>query len=580
MWYIAQTVRVFSRTKNKMTKISALLVSDFNGESFTGYLNNDTRAPQIACQMAPFGQVVQSLADETLPCWRETPDLVLVWTTPERQLPSFRAAIDNPLCQPELLMAEVDEFCRLIQQAAGRVRTIFVTSWVMSSANRGLGLIDLKQNSGCAHMLLRANLRLVENLKGLTNVYVLNAQRWLELAGAARAYDSTLWYMGKVGFGLDVQKQAVHDVKAALQALTGMTRKLIVLDLDDTLWGGIIGDVGLEGLRLGGHDPVGEALVDLQRYLKALKNRGILLGIVSKNEENLALQAISQHPEMVLRVEDFAGWRINWKDKADNLLDLVKELNVGLQSVVFIDDNPAERFRIQKAFPEVLVPEWPKDKLRYPAALQALDCFDLPAITPEDAARSDHFLAERLRKAVQTESASVSDWLQGLDTTVTVEPLSLAHLPRATQLLNKTNQMNLSTRRMTESEFWAWSQNNDNRVWTFRVSDRFGDAGLIGIVGLQQNGTTATMVDFVLSCRVMGRRIEETMVHVAAHKAKQLGLNCLCATYRPTPRNQPCVEFLEKRSAFRRQNADEPYSLSLDNPPPLPDCIKLIDGSK
>jgi FkbH-like protein len=133
---------------------------------------------------------------------------------------------------------------------------------------------------------------------------------------------------------------------------------------------------------------------------------------------------------------------------------------------------------------------------------------------------------------------------------------------------------------MTESEFWAWSQNNDNRVWTFRVSDRFGDAGLIGIVGLQQKGTTATMVDFVLSCRVMGRRIEETMVHVAAHKAKQLGLNCLCATYRPTPRNQPCVEFLEKRSAFRRQNADEPYSLSLDNPPPLPDCIKLIDGSK
>src|SRR5207249_4608997 len=188
-----------------------------------------------------------------------------------------------------------------------------------------------------------------------------------------------------------VLQEAARDIKGAVQAIRGESRKLLVLDLDDTLWGGSVGEIGWQNIKLGGHDAVGEAYVDFQRVLKSLLNRGNLLAIVSKNQESVALAALENHPEMVLRPGDFAGWRINWRDKAENIVELVSELNVGLQSVVFIDDNPAERALVAEALPEVLVPQWPESPLLYSAALHDLRCFDRPCLTDEDLTRSQMY---------------------------------------------------------------------------------------------------------------------------------------------------------------------------------------------
>jgi FkbH-like protein len=354
----------------------------------------------------------------------------------------------------------------------------------------------------------------------------------------------------------------------------------LVLDLDDTLWGGIVGDQGWQNLKLGGHDSQGEAFVDFQRLVKDLTRRGVVLGICSKNEESVALEAIRQHPQMVLREQDFVGWRINWRDKAQNIAELAAELNLGLQSVVFIDDNPVERARVREALPEVLVPEWPEDKLLYPSAFLQLRCFDAPAVSREDAERTKMYAEERQRESAKAQVGSVEDWLKGLQMQVTVEPLSASNLARTAQLLNKTNQMNLSTRRLTEGELQAWAQQPRRQLWALSVRDKFGDAGLTGIVSMEAEGDVCAVVDFVLSCRVMGRRVEETMVHLAVAHAQRHGLSKVRAKLMPTAKNKPCLDFWKQQSRFSAGAEDELF-WDAKAAYPAPDCIALrIEGSK
>jgi FkbH-like protein len=355
-------------------------------------------------------------------------------------------------------------------------------------------------------------------------------------------------------------------------------RKLVVLDLDDTLWGGIVGDVGWEDLQLGGHHPLGEAFAAFQRALKALTRRGIILGIVSKNTEAIALEAIDRHPEMILRRDDFAGWRINWEDKTKNLCELTAELKLGLDSVVFIDDNPAERARVREALPSVFVPDWPTDKLLYEKALVELTCFDTPALSEEDRARTRMYVSERQRNEMKNAIPSVEDFLTSLGLRVTIDCLRRENLARATQLLNKTNQMNLTTRRVTEAQLLAWAEEAGHHVFVFRVADRFDDYGLTGLASLAATGRRGEIVDFVLSCRVMGRGVEQTMLHRLVACGRALGLEELTATPIPTDRNAPCARFFAESSGFAAAGAA--YRWDLDDPYPVPAYIAIerLDG--
>lgn len=361
---------------------------------------------------------------------------------------------------------------------------------------------------------------------------------------------------------------------SALRAVRGGSRKLIVVDLDDTLWGGILGDAGWEGLALGGHDPIGEAHQDFQRALKALASRGILLAIASKNDEAVALEAIREHPEMVLRERDFGAWRIDWNDKASNIAAIAEELNLGLQHVVFLDDNPAERGRVRESLPEVLVPEWPKDPQQYVTALATLGCFDTPAITAEDRARGAMYVAERDRQAARRSLPTVGEWLATLELRVSIERLRPATLSRATQLLNKTNQMNLSGRRLTESELDAWASQPEHALWTVAVADRFGDAGLTGLIGVRVNGARAVLEDFVLSCRVFGRQVEEVMLHVATDHAARANAGSFEAVLMPTAKNKPTLEFFAERSGMILDGENTFRSTNV-TPLPLPAHVTL-----
>lgn len=527
-----------------------LLVSDFNQDLVARFLAVDRQSPLLSVETAPYGQVFQTLSAE-----RPGSDAtnLFIWTRPEGIAPAFAALRGGEDVSIEDLLGEVDIFSNAVKSAAQQFRTILVASWTRSESGRGFGLLDWSAG-GQARALARMNLRLAEHLEGSSNVRVLDSQHWLDVAHPPR--DARYWYTMKFPFTDFVARAAALDVKATIRAFAGQSRKLIVSDLDGTLWGGIIGETGWQGIRLGGHDAIGEAYVDFQRALKTLSRRGIALGVVSKNTEAVALEAFDHHPEMILRRSDLAGWRINWRDKAENLVELVRELNLGLHSVVFIDDKAIERGRIAEALPEVLVPEWPNDVFRFADTLRELDYFDQPSLTAEDRSRSTMYASQRERTESQQVAGSIEEWLSGLGVRASVEAVRAENLSRATQLANKTNQMNLKTRRFVGSEFMHWlSEAQGRQALTIRVTDRFGDVGLTGLISWEPAGDALEIIDFVLSCRAMGRQIENVMVHLAVEAARKRGSSRVIACFTPTVRNGPCREFWA-RSGFDEREAN------------------------
>jgi FkbH-like protein len=553
---------------------TCVLVSDFNLQNFAGYVANDPEFPGIKPISTPFGQPVAILLNRELSCWRNTPDVALIWTRPQSVVSVFNALLRYEAVPLQRVLQQVDEYSSMLINMSQWVRYAFVPSWVLPSYRSVFGILDMQREIGLTNTIMQMNLRLADNLARAANIYVLNTHNWIVQAGM-QAFSPKLWYLGKIPFGNEVFKAAARDMKAALHGMLGYARKLIIVDLDDTLWGGIVGDAGWENLVLGGHHHLGEAYVDFQQALKSMQNRGILLAIVSKNEEQTALEAIRKHPEMVLKLEDFAGWRINWQDKVENIIDLMTELNLGPQSAVFIDDNPVERARVKESLPEVLVPDWPADPLLYPATLLNLRCFELPSLSREDLARTTMYLSENKRRELKKTVGTLEEWLTRLAIRVQIEKLHPANLQRATQLLNKTNQMNLSTRRMSEAELMAWAEQEHHRLWTLRVSDKFGDAGLTGIVSLEIQNRSAQIVDFILSCRVLGRKIEETMLATAIQHAQALGIKNVYVRYIPTAKNKPCLDFFKRlEPRFRRQG--ECFIRDGKQPFPVPEHIELI----
>jgi FkbH-like protein len=549
----------------------AVLVADFTVDELAEHLRvADLDGLVIHAEIAAFDQVAPTLMK--LSSEEPKADLAVVWTRPERVSTGFRDLLVGGPAELDRIFAEVDAFAALLRANALAARHVFVPSWVLPPAHRGLGLLELRR-PGPTNVLARMNLRLAAAVEAIPNTFVLDAQRWLAVAGDG-GFEPKLWYAGKVAFTTEVLAEAARDIQSGLRGALGMSRKLVVVDLDDTMWGGIVGDVGWEHLNLGGHDPNGEAFVEFQRQLIALTRHGIALAVVSKNEESTALTAMRRHPEMQIKPEMLAAYRINWRDKARNIVEIAEELRLGLQSVVFLDDSPVERARVREALPEVYVPEWPADPTQYPGTLGSLRCFDASHISTEDIERNAMYATERQRSSLRSEVSSLEEWLATLDVRVRFERIGSTNVSRAAQLLNKTNQMNLSTRRMSEAELLQWANEAGNEAWAVYVSDRFGPAGLTGLLGLARTDDEVRLADYVLSCRVMGRRVEETLVWAAKKRAGALGGLKLVVSPKPTAKNKPCIDFFA-RAGLRVSSNGYVEPLASNEPPP---SLVTIEG--
>jgi FkbH-like protein len=554
-------------TKNAGDTIvrQVLLAGDTTLDLLARLLERSSGAPGLHCTAAPYGQIYQILLDGGHSAWATQPDCLVVWTAPHLTLPSVAKLMRFESVGHDAALREAEQFAGAVLHAASRVGLILVPTWVLPSHERWIQTLTWKHGVGLANLVARANLVLAEKFAANSNIVLLDAGYWQASLGRS-AYDPRMYAVAKILYSQAFLEKAAAEIKAVLRGSLGLGRKVVVCDLDNTLWGGVAADDGPHAIKLGAPDPVGECFHAFQTALKGLRSRGIVLTICSKNEEKFALSVIEEHPAMALRKSDFAAWRINWKDKAENLLGLAEELNLGLDSFVFLDDSPQEREQVRQILPQVYTPDLPKSPADLAPFLSSLTCFETTSLGREDLERTDMYQAERGRKEALELSGDVENWLRSLQIEVRAVPLRRDNLARAAQLLNKTNQFNLSLRRMDEKSFWDWAADPGNAAYVFNVSDRFGDFGLTGLASLSLTGSEGRIVDFVMSCRVMGKKVEEALLGYTLAQAQASGAARVMAPLVEGPRNAPAREFFTAKYSSGDGAAIDPARVGV---PPL-----------
>jgi FkbH-like protein len=400
------------------------------------------------------------------------------------------------------------------------------------------GVLDAQISGSQRALIEQINQALRQLAQTQHGVYLLDYDAVIARHGRARWYDERRWLTTRLPFTADAGSELTNEWLRFLHPLTGRVAKALITDLDNTLWGGVIGEDGLAGIKLDAEHP-GAHYQALQRVLFDLHQRGIILGVCSKNNLSDALAALESHPGMILHLSHFAALRINWQDKAQTLRELATELNIGLDAIAFLDDNPAERARVRQELPEVAVIELPADPAAYATTLRQCPLFERLQLSAEDQARGRHYVEQRQRAALQNSAVSLVDFYRSLAQEVEIAPLTPATLLRAAQLTQKTNQFNLTTRRYTEQQLAALAADSRWRVYTARVKDCFGDHGLVGVLIARATDDVWEIEAFLLSCRVIGRTIETASLAFLANAALAEGAHTLQGWFLPSPKNAP-----------------------------------------
>ncbi len=368
----------------------------------------------------------------------------------------------------------------------------------------------------------------------------------LDIAGAAARdgldawFDIARWLQAKQEIAPAAASLYGELLVRVITTARGQARKCLVLDLDNTLWGGVVGDDGVSGLLLGEGSGIGEAHLALQRYARQLGDRGVILAICSKNDPAIAAEAFRDHPEMVLKPSDIAAFVANWEDKAVNLERIATQLNIGIDSLVFVDDNPAERSRIRQSLPQVAVPELPPDAALYTRCLADAGYFETVSFTPEDQERGRQYAANASRQSLLDSAGNLDAFLRSLDMAVMWGPWTEVDLPRIAQLINKTNQFNPTTHRYAVHDVAALAADENCITLQFRLLDRFGDNGLVAAMILRPVASQPDALEidtWVMSCRVFGRQLEWEAMNIAVEQARGRGKRALRASYIPSPKN-------------------------------------------
>ncbi len=441
-----------------------------------------------------------------------------------------------------------------------------------------LGRLSMTVPGGRARVLRQANLLLAAE----PGVAVLDLDQIASLHGKVRWNDEVLWQAAKQYPSSEAIPLLMRHQTALLRAALGLTSKCLALDLDNTLWGGVIGEDGLTGIRLGG-SPEGESFVAFQRYVQALQRRGVILAVCSKNNEEDARLPFLQHPEMVLKLDDIACFRANWKTKDENLRDIAATLNIGLDSVVFFDDNPLERGLIRKLLPELEVPEVPLEPAQYVNTLHRSLVFEEWSLTEDDRKRGEAYRLNAQRQQEQKAAGNVDSYLAELQMKIGLRAFDEANLARVVQLINKTNQFNLTTQRTTTAECQSWMARPDCYTQFMRLQDKFGDNGITGVLVAFQEEEIFRIHTWLISCRVLGRRVEDAMLHACLREAQTRGCTIVQGDYFPTPKNGQVKELYGKWG-FHLANEDADgnrrFTFSLANGIfSLPEWLQVDDQS-
>jgi FkbH-like protein len=440
----------------------------------------------------------------------------------------------------------VQETIRRIERIWSAIQTrsdaLILQSNFVPPLERLFGNFDQKTIDSIYAVVATLNRQIAERAREHSAVSVNDVEAIASLVGRGTWFDDRLWCHGKTFCALDHLPQVANNIVQMVLANRGRLVKCVVLDLDNTLWGGVIGDDGLSGIKLSAHGE-GEPFHLLQCFLRELSRRGILLAVCSKNDSSNAMAPFLNHPEMVLKREDIAVFIANWDNKAQNIRRIQEILNIGLDSMVFLDDNPFERNLVRELLPGVIVPELPEDPAEYLAAIAPLNLFETASFSAEDVKRTELYRAEAERRQEQSSYSNIEDFLSSLDMQIVVERWDAFHLPRIAQLIQRSNQFNLTTRRLSESQCAAIMNSGDSIPIYAELADRLGDHGLISVVTCESQGSDLAIRDWLMSCRVLARTVEAYLMTYVVDRARRLGLSRVTGKYIPTAKNAMVRDF-------------------------------------
>lgn len=449
--------------------------------------------------------------------------------------------LDTAAADPNAAAINVDNAFTYIRTVAENLRPSLsgpvLLQTVVPPAEPLYGSLDAAEPGSPYAMVLALNARIADWTNESGGVLV-DVARLAAAVGTDRWLDPVHWHSAKLSVAPHLVPLLADVIARTIAALRGKTRKCLVLDLDNTVWGGVIGDDGLDGIALGQGSAEGEAYLSVQRAALELRARGVVLAVSSKNDEAVALQPFRDHPDMLLKEQHISVFQANWQDKASNIRHIAERLNIGIDSLVFLDDNPFERELVRRELPQVAVPELPDDPARYARTLAWAGYFDTVAISAEDRKRADYYQANAARSSTLASSTDLEGYLNSLEMVCTIRPFDPIGRARVAQLINKSNQFNLTTQRYTENEVAAMEGAADKFTMQVRLADKFGDNGMISVLVFDKGPDAWTNDTWLMSCRVLGRRVEEAVLAHVAAAATAAGAGKLVGTYLPTAKNQ------------------------------------------
>jgi FkbH-like protein len=494
-------------------------------------------------------------------------------TFPELSLDQRRALRDE-------VLDHVEQWATL---AARQTRAALVVANFPAPVQPALGVADAKADYGEAEFHLDLNLELLRRMRGHARVQLLDLDRLAAGIGQARAFDPRLFHLAKMDWSPAMMAAVGEALARHAVAARGAARKCLVLDLDNTLWGGVVGEEGPQGVLIGPGDATGEAFAAFQQRIRTLKQRGILLALCSKNNPADVEEAFALRPEMPLRREDFSAAAIGWNAKHEGLRAIAQELNIGVDSLVFIDDNPAEVTLVRELLPEVEAVLLPEDPARFVAVLDGLHAFEKAIVLPDDIGKAEQYVQAAARTRLSATAATFEDYLAGLETRVTLSRARPADLPRVAQLCAKTNQFNISGKRHGLGELEAMLEWDTHEILCVSVADRFGDLGLVGVAVLREAEAALHVDTLLMSCRALGRGVETALMNAIKSRLQaRPGLRQLVAPFVPSPKNHPAAAYLPAQGLLPEAAAESgslTYRLAREAMRPVPCAwLQIIGG--
>ncbi len=571
--YISLSKNIDDLKFDKKLKVAILSSFTLNGLSEILHVKSSELGIRYQSYLGGYNQYNQELLDSQSEYYKFSPDVTFLILDIRNFLgENFHFPYnmsDNE--RKSLVNEKINHLQNLIETFEKNLNSkLIITNFNIPSYSPN-GIAETKSDFGFHEMIEELNRSLRNISKTHSSVYIYDFNHFVSKYGEKNIFDYRQFHVGDIQIALNFIPSFGYDLMSYIKPITGTNKKCIVLDLDNTLWGGIVGEDGFDGIELG-HSSNGKAFVDFQKELLSLWNHGIILAINSKNNFDDAMKVINEHPNMILRKKNFASIQINWNDKAQNLKQIAEEINIGLNSIAFFDDDKINRERIKQEFPEVLTIEVPDDPSQFSLILKNLNDFNVLQRTDEDIKRGQMYAQQRERRELKKSISNLDDFLEQLDIKVKMKNSNEFLIPRISQLTLKTNQFNLTTRRYQEEEIRNFTNDHKFIVGCAQVLDKFGDNGITGVYIINKQDKIWSIDTFLLSCRIMGRGVENGILSQILIDAKYNGVEEIRANFIPTQKNKPAENFLPD---FGFQKEGDNWIYKLNNEIKLPKHLKV-----